>query len=121
MNKNTIIGFIAIGAIMFGFSWYQSSKMKDQMEQEQQAQIAQVENTIIAAEQAKIDETSNTVAVTVLEEPKLPFRDAQLNAAYNDSKLNPGLLPQFDTLSNDVLEVVFTTKGAQPYSVRLKK
>mgnify|MGYP002514341183 CR=1 FL=1 len=55
MNKNTIIGFIAIGAIMFGFSWYQSSKMKDQMEQNKQAQIEQIENNIIAAEQQKID------------------------------------------------------------------
>ena len=125
MNKNTIIGFIAIGAIMFGFSWYQSSKMKDQIEQEQQAQIEQVADNIITAEQQKIAEEQatevETVPVTVQEMPKLPFNDEQLNAAYNDPKLNEGLYPQFDTLSNDVMEVVFTTKGAQPYSVRLKK
>ena len=125
MNKNTIIGFIAIGAIMFGFSWYQSSKMKDQIEQEQQAQIEQVADNIITAEQQKIAEEKatevETVPVTVQEMPKLPFNDEQLNAAYNDPKLNEGLYPQFDTLSNDVMEVVFTTKGAQPYSVRLKK
>ena len=125
MNKNTIIGFIAIGAIMFGFSWYQSSKMKDQIEQEQQAQIEQVADNIIAAEQQKIAEEQatevETVPVTVQEMPKLPFNDEQLNAAYNDPKLNEGLYPQFDTLSNDVMEVVFTTKGAQPYSVRFKK
>ena len=125
MNKNTIIGFIAIGAIMFGFSWYQSSKMKDQIEQEQQAQIEQVADNIITAEQQKIAEEQaaevETVPVTVQEMPKLPFNDEQLNAAYNDPKLNEGLYPQFDTLSNDVMEVVFTTKGAQPYSVRFKK
>ena len=125
MNKNTIIGFIAIGAIMFGFSWYQSSKMKEQIEQEQQAQIEQVADNIITAEQQKIAEEQatevETVPVTVQEMPKLPFNDEQLNAAYNDPKLNEGLYPQFDTLSNDVMEVVFTTKGAQPYSVRFKK
>ena len=125
MNKNTIIGFIAIGAIMFGFSWYQSSKMKDQIEQEQQAQMEQVADNIITAEQQKIAEEQatevETVPVTVQEMPKLPFNDEQLNAAYNDPKLNEGLYPQFDTLSNDVMEVVFTTKGAQPYSVRFKK
>ena len=124
MNKNTIIGFIAIGAIMFGFSWYQSSKMKDQIEQEQQAQIEQVADNISTAEQQKIAEEKatevETVPVTVQEMPKLPFNDEQLNAAYNDPKLNEGLYPQFDTLSNDVMEVVFTTKGAQPYSVRFK-
>ena len=107
MNKNTIIGFIAIGAIMFGFSWYQSSKMKDQIEQEQQAQIEQVADNIITAEQQKIAEEQatevETVPVTVQEMPKLPFNDEQLNAAYNDPKLNEGLYPQFDTLSNDVL------------------
>ena len=125
MNKNTIIGFIAIGAIMFGFSWYQSSKMKDPIEQEQQAQIEQVADDIITAEPQKIAEEQSTevetVPVTVQEMPKLPFNDEQLNAAYNDPKLNEGLYPQFDTLSNDVMEVVFTTKGAQPYSVRFKK
>ena len=125
MNKNTIIGFIAIGAIMFGFSWYQSSKMKDQLEQEQKAQVEQAGENIIAAEQQKIEtaqaESVETVPVTVQEEPKMPFNDALLNAAYNDSKLNEGLCPQFDTLSNNVVEMVFTTKGAQPYSVRLKK
>ena len=125
MNKNTIIGFIAIGAIMFGFSWYQSSKMKDQIEQEQQAQMEQVADNIITAEPQKIAEEQatevETVPVTVQEMPKLPFNDEQLNAAYNDPKLNEGLYPQFDTLSNDVMEVVFTTKGAQPYSVRFKK
>ena len=125
MNKNTIIGFIAIGAIMFGFSWYQSSKMKDQIEQEQQAQMEQVADNIITAEQQKIAEEQatevETVPVTVQEMPKVPFNDEQLNAAYNDPKLNEGLYPQFDTLSNDVMEVVFTTKGAQPYSVRFKK
>ena len=125
MNKNTLIGFIIIGAIMFGFSWYQSSKMKDQVEQNKQAQIEQIENNIIAAEQQKIENeqaaSDNTVPVTVQELPELPYKDAQLNAAYNDLTLNNALYPQFDTLSNNVAEIVFTTKGAQPYSVRLKK
>ena len=28
MNKNTIIGFVLIGVILFGFSWYQSRPFK---------------------------------------------------------------------------------------------
>ena len=131
MNKNTIIGFIAIGAIMFGFSWYQSSQVEDQIQQEAQAkteqQIATAQEALIAAKQAEIvDSLPQTQTITVQEEPvmvaaDLPYKDAQLNAAYGDASLNPGLLPQFDTLSNNVVEMVFTTKGAQPYSVRLTK
>ena len=137
MNKNTIIGFIAIGAIMFGFSWYQSSQMQEQLEQEAKAkteqQIEQAGEALIAARQAEIADSlaklqaetatvanDNTVDIKV-QELALPYNDTQLNAAYNDSKLNPDLLPEFATLSNEVFEIVFTTKGAQPYSVKLKK
>jgi ATP-dependent Clp protease ATP-binding subunit ClpA len=41
MNKNTIIGFLVIGAIMFGFSWFQTSKVKEQAEQAQKAKVEQ--------------------------------------------------------------------------------
>ena len=130
MNKNTIIGFIAIGVIMFGFSWYQSSKVKDQIAQEAQEkteqQIVSAQEALIASKQAEIAQTSTQMqTVTVQEEPvkvaaDLPYKDTLLNAAYNDPKINPGVHPQFDTLSNNLMEMVFTTKGAQPYSVRLK-
>ena len=44
MNKNTIIGFLLIGVIMFGFTWYQSRQYQDQMEaQAQLDSIARVE------------------------------------------------------------------------------
>ena len=131
MNKNTILGFVAIGAIMFGFSWYQSKQAKDRVSQEQEAktqqQIEIVEEGLIASEQAAIADSlemvraeepaaqpAETVAVNV-QAVDMPYKDAQLNDAYFAA------VPQFDTLSNNVAEIVFTTKGAQPYSVRLKK
>ena len=44
MNKNTIIGFVLIGVILFGFSWYQSRQFKKQAEyQAQLDSIARVE------------------------------------------------------------------------------
>ena len=44
MNKNSIIGFILIGVIMFGFTWYQSKQYSKQMEaQAQLDSIAMVE------------------------------------------------------------------------------
>ena len=129
MNKNTILGFIAIGAIMFGFSWYQSKQARELMEQEQKAKTEQVKEALeteaIAAAQdslANSEETAAPVDVQPLETVDvnvqavdMPYKDAQLNDAYF------AVLPQFDTLSNNVAEFVFTTKGAQPYSVRFKK
>ena len=134
MNKNTILGFIAIGAIMFGFSWYQSSQLKDRVKAEQETktkqQIEMVEEGLIASEQASIADSLNnvaeenlteaapqqeeTVAVNV-QEVQMPYKSELLNDAYYAS------VPQFDTLSTDLVEIVLTTKGAQPYSVRLKK
>ena len=128
MNKNTIIGFVVIGVIMFGFSWYQSSQMKEQVKQQQEAQIQkqieQTEEALIASEQAAIADTLEGLQqVTVQEEPAemipaapdAPYKDTLLNKAFTE------VLPQFDTLSTDLVEIVFTTKGAQPYSLKLNK
>ena len=128
MNKNTIIGFVVIGVIMFGFSWYQSSQMKEQVKQQQEAQIQkqieQTEEALIASEQAAIADTLEGLQqVTVQEEPvemipaapDAPYKDTLLNKAFTE------VLPQFDTLSTDLVEIVFTTKGAQPYSLKLNK
>ena len=127
MNKSTIIGFVVIVAIMFGFSWFQSSKVKEQEAKDAKAktekQIEIAEEAIMASAQAELDAeaTAKTVAVKVQEAPRMPYSDSLLNAAYNDAKINSGLIPQFATLSNDLVEMVFTTKGAQPYSVRIKE
>ena len=44
MNKSNLIGFVLIGVIMFGFSWYQSRQYREQMEaQAQLDSIARVE------------------------------------------------------------------------------
>ena len=44
MNKSNITGFILIGLVMFGFTWYQSKQYEKQMEaQAQLDSIARVE------------------------------------------------------------------------------
>ena len=44
MNKNTIIGFVLIGVILFGFTWFQSKQYEKQVAyQEQQDSIARAE------------------------------------------------------------------------------
>ena len=106
MNKNTIIGFVLIGVIMFGFTWYQSKNYKEQMEaQAQLDSIAFVEQMAAMAKES-IKEGNVTVKT-------MP--------AYKDSLLTEARLAEAQVykLSNDKIEVEFTTRGAQPYSVKI--
>lgn len=119
-TKNTIIGFTLIGVIMFGFTWYQSRQYQKQMEyQAQLDSIAQAErleayaldslNRIASGDM--LDNAATTVVLST--KPALkPYRDDNLTKA---REAEASVL----TLSNDKMEIAFTTKGAQPYSVKL--
>ena len=100
MNKNTIIGFVLIGLIMFGFTWMQSKQQKEQM-------AAMAIDSMKRAEGIVDGEMSNVKVVN------LP--------AYKDSLLTEARLAEAEviTLANDKIEVEFTTMGAQPYSVKI--
>lgn len=117
-RKNTIIGFVLIGVIMFGFTWYQSRQYRKQMEyQAQLDSIARAERLEAVAldslNRIASGDTLGTTTVTLSTKPALkPFKDGNLTMA---REAEASLL----TLSNDKLEIVFTTKGAQPYSVKL--
>ena len=119
-TKNTIIGFTLIGVIMFGFTWYQSRQYQKQMEyQAQLDSIAQAErleayaldslNRIASGD--SLDNAATTVVLST--KPTLkPYKDDNLTKA---REAEASVL----TLSNDKMEIAFTTKGAQPYSVKL--
>ena len=114
MNKSNLTGFVLIFAIMMGFSWYQSRQYKKQMEvQAQLDSVARVEQlAAMAMDSMKraqgIVEDDNVNVVTM--------------PAYKDSMLTEARLAaeSICMLSNDKIEVEFTTRGAQPYSVRIK-
>ena len=115
MNKNNIIGFVLIGVIMFGFTWYQSKQYEKQAEaQAQLDSIAFVEQmAAMAMDSVKRAEgvAGNASAVQV---KTLPM--------YKDSMLTQARLAeaQIYKLSNDKVEIEFTTRGAQPHSVKIK-
>ena len=119
-TKNTIIGFTLIGVIMFGFTWYQSRQYQKQMEyQAQLDSIAQAERleayALDSLNRIASGDTLDNAATTVVlsTKPTLkPYRDDNLTKA---REAEASVL----TLSNDKMEIAFTTKGAQPYSVRL--
>ncbi len=126
MDRNTIIGFVLIAVILVGFSWYQSSQFKKQ-------QKIQEEQDRIALEEQRIADSINRA-----EHPELYVRDtasfqagyeagraaaeAPARNAYKDSLLNVAADAEsaLYTLENDKIEIEFSTRGAQPHSVRIK-
>ena len=115
MNKNSIIGFVLIGVIMFGFTWYQNRQYQKQAEiQAQLDSIAMVEQmAAMALDSAKRAEgvvEGEMAGVKVLNMP-----------AYKDSLLTEARLATegIYKLSNDKVEIEFTTRGAQIYSAKL--
>ncbi len=113
MNKSNLIGFVLIFAIMMGFSWYQSKQYNKQVEaQAQLDSIARVEQMAAMAldSMKRAEGTVETAGVMI-----------QTMPVYKDSMLTEARLgsAQVYKLSNDKMEIEFTTKGAQPYSVKL--
>ena len=122
MDKNSVIGFVLIALIMVGFFGYQSRQVKKQ--QEYQAQL----DSIAAAEayaQYQLDSAwraEHPQEAAVADSVAQAVETAPVAPVYSDSLLNLAARAeeQLITLSNEKLEVVFTTKGAQPYSVLVK-
>ncbi len=113
MDKNSVIGFILIALIFIGFTVFQSDRARKAAElQAQQDSIALAQ---MPPQQMAADVVIEPGTATL--EPQQPvaiYKDSLLESA---SKASESIV----TLENDVLEMKLTTRGAKPYSVRLKK
>jgi len=118
MNKNTIIGFVLIGVILIGFSWYNTKIFK---EQERAKFVADSIARVEALKNApKIDSAvlaiNDSLAAVQTREARV------MSPVYKDSLLEVAskAAEEFYTLENNKLKVVFTTKGAQASQVLVK-
>ncbi len=123
MNKNTIVGFVLIGVILFGFTWFQSKQYEKQVAyQAQLDSIARAERL----EQYRADSIAGKLPVAdtsagesfqtasaVAAAPVSIYKDSLLEVAHNAAE-------HFYKIENDKIEVEFAARGAQPYSVRVK-
>jgi YidC/Oxa1 family membrane protein insertase len=106
-DRNTIIGFIALAILFFGY-FYFTSKDQKAMQAERARQ-----DSIAAAHQPKVD-------------PNVAKRDSIAADSVHNAGLPVGvtgdsnLVEKKDTLENKVLRIVFSNKGAQPKLVELK-
>ncbi len=119
MDKNSIIGWVLIGVIFIGFMFFQSKQAEKQMRyQAQLDSIARVEN-LARMERDSIERARMLEADTLGREAFLPVNQSSV---YKDSLLEVSSKAEGTllTLSNSKLDLTFTTKGAQPYSVHVK-
>ena len=121
MDKNSIIGFVLIGLIFFGFTFYQSKQYEKQVAYQAQLDSianvkyqAQMRADSIAYAQLQLQDSLENEAIKRGERirPKFVYKDSLLDfaAVAKDT---------IYTLRNDKIEVAFNTRGAQPYSARL--
>ena len=117
MNKNTVLGFICIGIILIGFSWYNTKVFKEQ----QRAQF--VADSIAHAEALKNAPKIDSTAIAAADSAALGLSAAApVGQMYKDSLLEAAsnAPAEFYTLENNKLKVVFSTKGAQASEVLVK-
>ena len=112
MDKNTVIGFILIAVILFGFTFYQQKQARKAAElQAQQDSIALAES---------LPDTVETIATVPVAEP---VQAAEAKAAvYKDESLNSlhGGEGRIVKLENDKIVLSLNSRGAQPWSVEVK-
>lgn len=112
MDRNTVIGFVLIGALLIGMFYMNSQSNQTYLREKKEKQ--RVEDSIAAANKPKVD----TVAIKL--------EQAKLDSMKKAKKLLPPTFiadttEQLAILENDVFKITFTNKGGQPKEVELKK
>lgn len=107
MDRNTLIGFVLIGALLIGmFALNSKNRLEYEAEQKRIADS-------IARTKPKID--SNLVKADLVKADSIA-QSGKVAAFNNDS-----IVAETINVENDLLKISFTNKGAQPRSVELKK
>ena len=108
-KRSSIIGFALIGIILLLFSWYNT---KQYNQREQEALVRDSLATAAALEQAA---AADTLGVPEESEPAQgeDYQDQYLNQASQAET-------EYFTLENDKVAIRISSKGAQPYEVRIK-
>jgi len=115
MDKNSIIGFVLIAAILFGFSFFQSKRAKEyaalQAQQDSIALANRIEE-LLDTPAAVIPDSTEADGTVAAGRPSI-YKDSLLEAASSAQE-------QVIALENEKLKVAFSTKGAKPSSVLVK-
>jgi YidC/Oxa1 family membrane protein insertase len=117
MNKQTIIGLVLIGAILFGFSWHQNSQAKKAAEAKRITDSIALANAPVPIETptttAQLSSDGRVVAGGTAT-PAQPDPLGEIMAAARNAA------PQSFRLSNDVMDIEFSSLGGVIADVVLK-
>jgi len=127
MDKNTITGFVLIAAVIIGFTLLSRPSAEDIERQNQQRIKDSIEyaQTLQRERETAIDTTTST---SEKKENKVddfftaPVQQNDSTSTITDSLQSANQQPeQFITLENSKIKAVFSTKGGQMVSVRMKE
>jgi YidC/Oxa1 family membrane protein insertase len=107
MDRNTVIGFVLLALLFFGYFYYSK---QGQLELETERQHIQ---DSLSRTKPKVDNSLTKVNV--------PKKDSSQQGATLGFQQDSLPAEQAYTLENEVLKVTFTNKGGQPKTVQLKK
>jgi YidC/Oxa1 family membrane protein insertase len=107
MDKNTVIGFVILALLFFGYFYYSSQGKLAYEKQQQHTQDS------LNRLKPKADSSLNTANKTDTASTR---QDAALQSIVQDTTGKE----EFVTLENKVLKITFTNKGGQPLKVELK-
>ena len=124
MDRNTIAGLVVVGLIVVGFSLYSSNQSKKyQREKFVADSIAEANRVDPVAEQVEPFDAGETIAGQVAgkQETLSHTADSIRRVRMGDALVNAETgEEQFQTFSNDVMEITFCSKGAHVAQVTLK-
>lgn len=114
-DRNTIIGFVILGALFIGYFWY-NNKQQAQLDayNKEQAKIKKTEDSITAAKLSKLDTSTKKQDVVRLDSMNKKDKVGDFLGG-NDV---PETLVYAE---NSLIKVAFTTRGGQPKWIELKK
>ena len=119
MDKNSIIGIVLIAFVLFGFTFYQGKRAQKFAAEQAYKDSVELARRIAAGE---IDTTATAALVSSEEFATAAASSAEAATIYKDSLLDRShnAESEFVTIENDKFVITFTTRGAQPYSVKIK-
>ena len=109
MDKNTLIGFGLIGAVLVGFS------ILSRPNQEEIAQMKRYQDSIAVVQQEAAKKAEMQAKLSATSEPSIQAADT--SALFYNSMQGK---ESFTTIENAVVKLTFSNKGGRIYSATLK-
>lgn len=127
MDKNTIIGFVLIAAVIIGFTLLSRPSAEELAKQKEQYRRDSIEYAQTKEREKELNNLKDTAAEVKNENPvddffAAPVQEADSVLAVMDSvQVGSQQAEQLITLENSKLKVVFSTKGGKMVSAQLKE